>query len=82
MPSVALAVADGVLHYELSVAVEVFGADLTHIVDPWYDFTLCGSGPVRVDRFRLEPDHGLDHLARADTVIVPGWADTDREPPA
>ncbi|MFE2206220.1 helix-turn-helix domain-containing protein [Streptomyces rubiginosohelvolus] len=82
MPSVALAVADGVLHYELSVAVEVFGADLAHIVDPWYDFTLCGSAPVRVDRFRLEPDHGLDHLARADTVIVPGWADTDREPPA
>ncbi|MEW2212996.1 helix-turn-helix domain-containing protein [Streptomyces globisporus] len=82
MPSVALAVADGALHYELSVAVEVFGADLAHIVDPWYDFTLCGSGPVRVDRFRLEPDHGLDHLARADTVIVPGWADTDREPPA
>ncbi|QWQ41174.1 helix-turn-helix domain-containing protein [Streptomyces sp. YPW6] len=82
MPSVALAVADGVLHYELSVALEVFGADLAHIVDPWYDFTLCGSGPVRVDRFRLEPDHGLDHLARADTVIVPGWADTDREPTA
>ncbi|MGW9457322.1 helix-turn-helix domain-containing protein [Streptomyces globisporus] len=82
MSSVALAVADGVLHYELSVAVEVFGADLAHIVDPWYDFTLCGSGPVRVDRFRLEPDHGLDHLARAYTVIVPGWADTDREPPA
>ncbi|MCL6287834.1 MULTISPECIES: helix-turn-helix domain-containing protein [Streptomyces] len=82
MPTVALAVVDGVLHYELSVAVEVFGADLAHIVDPWYDFSLCGSGPVRVDRFRLEPDHGLDHLARADTVIVPGWADTDREPPA
>ena len=82
MPTVALAVTDGMLHYELSVAVEVFGADLTHIVDPWYDFSLCGSGPVRVDRFCLEPDHGLGHLAHADTVIVPGWADTDREPPA
>jgi transcriptional regulator GlxA family with amidase domain len=35
-----------------------------------------------VGRFRLEPDHGLDHLASADTVIVPAWADTDREPPA
>lgn len=82
MPAVALAVTDGMLHYELSVAVEVFGADLTHIVDPWYDFSLCGSGPVHVGRFRLEPDHGLDHLAHADTVIVPGWADTDRDPPA
>ncbi|WP_406326795.1 helix-turn-helix domain-containing protein [Streptomyces sp. NBC_00203] len=81
MPTVALAVTDGMLHYELSVAVEIFGSDLTHIVDPWYDFALCGNAPVRVDRFRLEPDHGLDHLAHADTVIVPGWADTDREPP-
>lgn len=82
MPAVALAVTDGMLHYELSVALEVFGADLTHVVDPWYDFSLCGSGPVSVDRFRLEPDRGLDHLADVDTVIVPGWADTDRDPPA
>lgn len=81
MTAVALAVTDGMLHYELSVAVEVFGTDLTHIVDPWYDFSLCGSGPVHVGRFRLEPDHGLEHLAHADTVIVPGWADTDRDPP-
>ena len=82
MPAVALAVTDGMLHYELAVAVEVFGSDLTHIVNPWYDFALCGSGPVRIGRFHLEPDHGLDHLAHADTVIVPGWSDTDIDPPA
>ncbi|MGC9376936.1 helix-turn-helix domain-containing protein [Streptomyces sp. MH13] len=82
MPRVALAVTDGMLHYELSVALEIFGADLTHVVDPWYDFALCGPGPVRVGRFHLEPGHGLDHLRQADTVLVPGWADTDREPPA
>ncbi|UNZ16296.1 helix-turn-helix domain-containing protein [Streptomyces sp. 891-h] len=82
MPTVALAITDGMLHLELSLACEVFGADLTHIVDPWYDFWLCGPRAVRVGRFRVEPDHGLDHLARADTVIVPGWADTDRDPPA
>lgn len=82
VPVVALAVTDGMLHYELSVAVEIFGSDLTHLVDPWYDFSLCGSGPVHIGRLRLEPDHGLDHLAHADTVIVPGWADTDLDPPA
>ncbi len=43
MPSVALAVTDGMLHYELSVALEVFGADLTHVVDPWYDFSSAGA---------------------------------------
>ncbi|WP_328299528.1 helix-turn-helix domain-containing protein [Streptomyces sp. NBC_00435] len=82
MHSVALAVTDGMLHFELSLAIEVFGADLTHVVDPWYEFALCGPGPVQVDRFHLRPDHGLDHLRRADTVIVPGWADVDRDPPA
>ncbi|MFI8103822.1 helix-turn-helix domain-containing protein [Streptomyces sp. NPDC086023] len=82
MRSVALAVTDGMLHFELSLACEVFGSDLTHLVDPWYRFSVCGPGPVRVDRFRLEPDEGLDGLARADTVIVPGWSDVDRDPPA
>ncbi|MFE5614922.1 helix-turn-helix domain-containing protein [Streptomyces sp. NPDC056470] len=82
MTTVALAITDGMLHFELSLATEVFGADLTHIVDPWYDFALCGPGAVQVGRFRLDPDHGLDHLRRADTVIVPGWADVDQDPPA
>ncbi|MER7753700.1 helix-turn-helix domain-containing protein [Kitasatospora sp. NPDC097643] len=76
MNSVALAVTDGMLHFELSLAVEVFGAE------EWYRLTLCGPGPVRVGRFRLEPDHGLDRLRCADTVIVPGWADVEVEPPA
>ncbi|MFD5098599.1 GlxA family transcriptional regulator [Streptomyces albidochromogenes] len=82
MPTVALAITDGMLHLELSLAIEVFGADLTHIADPWYGFSLCGPDAVQVGRFKVEPDHGLDHLARADTVIVPGWADTDQDPPA
>jgi transcriptional regulator GlxA family with amidase domain len=33
-------------------------------------------------RFLLEPDHDLDGLADAATVVVPGWADVDRPPPA
>ncbi|MFE2992744.1 GlxA family transcriptional regulator [Streptomyces sp. NPDC059262] len=82
MPTVALAITDGMLHLELSLACEVFGADLTHIANPWYDFSLCGPRAVQVGRFTIEPDHGLDQLARADTVIVPGWADTDQDPPA
>ncbi|MGR6923541.1 helix-turn-helix domain-containing protein [[Actinomadura] parvosata] len=82
MHTVALAVTDGMLQFELSLAYEVFGADLTHLADPWYDFVVCGPGAVRAGRFLLEPDHGLDHLRAADTVIVPGWADVDVSPPA
>ncbi|MEV7036865.1 helix-turn-helix domain-containing protein [Amycolatopsis sp. NPDC051061] len=76
MHTVALAATDGMLSFELTIASEVFGDD------PRYDFAVCGSGPVRVGRFLLEPDDGLDRLARAGTVLVPGWADVDADPSA
>ncbi|MBG0831835.1 DJ-1/PfpI family protein [Planomonospora sp. ID67723] len=82
MRSVALAVTDGMLHFELSLAYEVFAAAPAGVTVPWYDVTVCGPAAVRVGRFRLEPDHGLGELSRADTVIVPGWADVDEDPPA
>jgi transcriptional regulator GlxA family with amidase domain len=80
--TVALAVTDGMLHFELSVAYEVFAAAPAGVAVPWYDVTVCGSDAVRVGRFRLEPDHGLDRLRHADTVIVPAWANVDEAPPA
>ncbi|MFJ1729920.1 helix-turn-helix domain-containing protein [Streptomyces sp. NPDC088254] len=81
MKTVALAVTDGMLHFELSVAHEVFGSAPAGVTVPWYDVSVCGPGTVRFGRFRLEPDHGLDRLRGADTVIVPGWADVDVAPP-
>ncbi|MFJ6572232.1 helix-turn-helix domain-containing protein [Streptomyces sp. NPDC091292] len=81
MNTVALAVTDGMLHFELSLAYEVFGSAPDGVAGPWYDVVVCGPGAVRAGRFGLEPDHGLDQLPRADTVIVPGWADIDEEPP-
>ncbi|KUN80948.1 AraC family transcriptional regulator [Streptomyces bungoensis] len=81
MTTVALAVTDGMLHFELSLAYEVFGSAPAGTPGPWYDVTVCGPSAVRVGRFRLEPDRGLDHLRRVDTVIVPGWADVDQPPP-
>jgi transcriptional regulator GlxA family with amidase domain len=82
MASVALAVTDGMLHLELSMAYEVFGSAPAGVTGPWYEVSVCGPTPVRVGRFLLEPDHGLDRLRDAGTVIVPGWADVDVDPPA
>lgn len=82
MDAVALAVTDGMLHFELSLAYEVFAAAPAGVTIPWYDLTVCGPVAVRVGRFRLEPDRGLDRLQHADTVIVPGWAEVDENPPA
>lgn len=82
MPSVALAVTDGMLHFELSLAYEVFAFAPDGVTVPWYDVAVCGPVALRVGLFRLEPDFGLDHLRHAGTVIVPAWGDADEEPPA
>jgi transcriptional regulator GlxA family with amidase domain len=83
MATVAFAVTDGMLHLELAMAYEVFGADMSGVVEPWYDLVVCGTGAARIGRFRLEPDCGLEGLGHADTVIVPALADIERaRPPA
>ncbi|MFH8468535.1 helix-turn-helix domain-containing protein [Streptomyces sp. NPDC017991] len=81
MGSVAVVATEGMLHFELSVACEVFGSAPAGVDVPWYEVEVCGAAAVRVGRFRLEPDHGLDRLPHADTVVVPAWADVDEDPP-
>lgn len=80
MPTVAILAAGNLLHFELGVACEVFGNPPLGL-GQWYDVVLCGPGPVRVGPFTVEPDDGLDRLARADTVIVPACVDVDVPPP-
>ena len=79
--SVAVAATDGMLHFELSMAYEVFGSAPAALPGPWYDVRVCGTHAVRVGRFTVEPDCGLDRLASAGTVIVPALADVDEDPP-
>jgi len=81
MTTIALAATDGMLHFELAMVCEIFVRDPSCLADPWYDLVVCGSGPVGVGRFRLDPDDGLDRLARAHTVIVPAVADVDAPVP-
>jgi transcriptional regulator GlxA family with amidase domain len=78
--SVAIAAIAGMLHFELALAAEVFGSAPDALPGPWYDLTVCGSRSVRVGRFLLEPDCGLDGLARAGTVIVPALTDVTQDP--
>ncbi|WP_132210659.1 helix-turn-helix domain-containing protein [Kribbella steppae] len=81
MHTVALATAGHLLHFELGVAYEIFGNPPLEASGSWYDVLLCGPGPVQVGPFSVEPDHGLDRLVSADTVIVPACADVDEPPP-
>ena len=79
--SVAVATTDGMLHFELAMAYEVFGSQPDAVPGPWYDVQVCGARGVRAGHLSVEPDRGFDGLARAGTVIVPAVADVDAEPP-
>ncbi len=71
--------------FELAIAVEVFGLPRPELGIPWYDFTVCSleRGPLRATgAVRLGAGRGLEAIARADTVIVPGWRDPAEVPPA
>jgi AraC family transcriptional regulator, transcriptional activator FtrA len=73
---VAALVFDGMAAFELGVVVEVFGLDRPEVGVPWYSLTVCSPDPVPlrvVCDFALVPEHGLEALARADTVVVPAW---------
>jgi transcriptional regulator GlxA family with amidase domain len=83
MHVVAAVVDQGALTFDLAVPCEVFGTDRRDIVDPWYEFLVVAAGDRRVRTqtgFMLEAQHGLEALARADTIVVPGWSDPEDEP--
>lgn len=82
MPTVALAVSEGVPVFEVAAPCEVFGPARADLVDRWYDFVVCAPGDVGVGGwFRTDTAHGLDELATADTVIVPACHDVRSDPP-
>ena len=83
MHTVAAVIDQGALTFDFAIPCEVFGLDRNDIADPWYDFLVVAAGERRVRMqtgFVLEAPHGLGVLARADTIVVPGWASPDLAP--
>ncbi|WP_042403409.1 helix-turn-helix domain-containing protein [Streptacidiphilus carbonis] len=82
--TVAVLAFDGMTPFELGVVVEVFGLHRPELGElPWYELKVCAEQPGRdlraVGGFSLKAEHGLDVLAAADTVIVPGVPDARGE---
>jgi AraC family transcriptional regulator, transcriptional activator FtrA len=70
---VAALACDGVTLFELAVANDVFGTEITTASGhPLYELSVCGPVPsVMTDGgLRVEIPHGLDALAAAQTVVV------------
>jgi AraC family transcriptional regulator, transcriptional activator FtrA len=81
--TVAALIGDGVLTFDFACACEVFGYDRSDIVTPWYRFVVASQdpSPIRTSTgFQMSTDHGLEALAEADTIAIPGWADDLRPP--
>ena len=75
MHTVATIVYDAVNPFELGVATEVFGFERPELGVPWYRFLICADElrPIRTATgiFLMTP-YSLEHVAQADTIIVPG----------
>ena len=83
MHSVMAVINEGCLTFDLAVPCEVFGWDRSYLGVPWYDFKVVAADPTpvrTVTGFTIDTPYDLDELARADTIIVPGWSDPDVKP--
>lgn len=83
-PLVVALAYDGLCTFEFGVAVEVFGLPRPEMGDNWYRFAVAGIEPGELRAtggIRLAVDGGLDLLAQAGTIIVPGWRGADEPVP-
>lgn len=83
MHTVAVLAVPDTIAFDLATAVEVFGraqkADGTRA----YDVRVCATAPqVDAGPLRIGTDHGIDALADADTIVVPGCNDITTPAPA
>lgn len=93
--SLAVLLLDQQAAIEVSIACQVFGTPPAGHAGGWYDVRLCGPGgagalvPLRASfdhaglegAFGLRASSGLDDLAVADTVLVPGTGNVHEDPP-
>lgn len=66
--------------FEYGIAAEIFGQRRPEMGDDWYDFATVATepGPLRaLGGLTFYADRGIDALAEADTIVIPGWSGTD-----
>jgi transcriptional regulator GlxA family with amidase domain len=80
--TVAVVAMPDTVSFDLSTPVGVFGTARLASGEPAYRVVVCGTEPVvRAGPFWIATDHGLDALAGADTIVVPGRHDVGTPTP-
>lgn len=83
--TIAVIAFDGISPFHLSVPCAVFGADCNTGGVRRINLLVCAAdaGSLRTSAgFSIHVEHGLEALAKADTIIVPSWSGTDDPPSA
>ncbi|MFJ5216319.1 GlxA family transcriptional regulator [Streptomyces sp. NPDC088354] len=82
MHTVAVLALDQVIAFDLAAPIEVFSRTRLPDGRPAYRLRICAPDPeVGAGPFTLRAPYGLEGLADADTIIVPGTADPSRPVP-
>ena len=82
---VAVLAYGGLCIFELGIVVEIFGLPRPEMEVDWYKFEICSleRGPLRATGgIHVQASRGLRSLARAGTIVIPGWRRLDEPPPA
>jgi transcriptional regulator GlxA family with amidase domain len=67
---------DGLVAFDLTAAAQVFGVASGTDGTPLYEVSTCSEGGAELTTttgFAIHPQHGLESLETADTVVVPGY---------
>lgn len=83
-PRVVALVYDGLCTFEFGCAAEVFGLPRPELGRGWYRFETCARERRALRGqygLRIGAHGGLDRLARAGTIVVPGWKGIDAPVP-
>lgn len=81
---VALITYERLCTFEFGIAIEVFGLPRPEFDFPWYEFVVVASENRRVQAtggISIDADYDLCALARAKTIVIPGWRDVFERPP-
>jgi AraC family transcriptional activator FtrA len=75
---------DRLCTFEFGCTVELFALERPELGVDWYEFAVCAveEGPIRAaGGITVQAPYAPDLLARADTIVIPGWRDADEAPP-
>jgi AraC family transcriptional activator FtrA len=84
-PLLAIVAYDGLRTFEYSIAADLFASDRRSLAAGWYRSIVVAAdrGRLRgVGGVEVRADAPFDAIAKASTIVVPGWRDVDETPPA